>query len=113
MTGYLARSRTASVTGDDTSHRANMNYSSDRYAVQVDRTVVGPRFIPDVGFLPRQNFERSYASARFGPRPSKSPIIRKYYFDASLNYVTDDQQRLESRQRVSRSDFDQASVSRH
>ena len=55
-------------------------------------------FNPEVGFLPRTNFRRNFASARFSPRPARNATIRKSYFDGSFNYTTDNDNHLESRQ---------------
>jgi hypothetical protein len=95
---YLAKSSTAGREGDDLSYRGNFNYANDRYSVQADRTVVEANFIPEVGFLPRTNFRRNFAGAKFTPRPRQSAVVRKYYYESSLNYTTDNANRLESRQ---------------
>ena len=50
VAGYLAKSNTTRRTGDAISYRANFNYAADRYGAQLDRTVVGDNFNPEVGF---------------------------------------------------------------
>jgi len=60
--------------------------------------VVPQNFNPEVGFLPRTNFRRNFASGRFSPRPARNKTIRKFYFDSSFNYTTDNDNHLESRQ---------------
>ena len=99
MSGYLAKSRTEGRRGDDVSYRGSFSYNADRYGLQLDRTVVGDNFNPDVGFLPRTAFRRNFAGAKFMPRPD-SPSIRKLYYETSLNYTTDNSNRLESRAHV-------------
>ena len=97
MSGYVAKTRTTGREGDDVSYRGNFNYAADRYGLQLDRTVVGDNFLPEVGFLPRSSFRRNFASARFSPRPKQNKRVRQYYYESSLNYTTDNQNRLESR----------------
>lgn len=49
------------VAGDDEiSYRAQLDYNSDRYGVQVERLVVGGDFNPEVGFLRRDDFDRRF-----------------------------------------------------
>ena len=96
MSGYVAKSRTEGRDGDDLSYRGNFSYSADRYGLQLDRTVVGDNFNPEVGFLPRSAFRRNFVGAKFMPRPN-SRLIRKFYYETSLNYTTDNDNRLESR----------------
>jgi hypothetical protein len=74
-----------------------MNYNADRYGLEVDRIHVGRDFNPEVGFLRRSNFDKSFVNARFSPRP-KSDRIRRYFFECLLaNYQTASTGHLESR----------------
>ena len=95
--GYVAQSRTAGLARDAVSYRGNFNYSADRYGVQVDRTVVGDNFNPETGFLRRTQFRSSYGSLRFSPRPQRNGTIRQYFYEANVDYVTNNQNQLESR----------------
>jgi hypothetical protein len=95
---YIAKSWTSGLRGDDLSYRGQINYNADRYGLQIDRLVVEDNFNPEVGFLRRDNFRRNYALARFSPRPQKSRLIRKYSYESGLEYTTDNQNRLESRE---------------
>ena len=96
--GYVAKSRTPTRDGKDLSYRGQFNYAADRYGVQLDRLVVSANFNPEVGFLPRSNFRRNFASGRFSPRPARSTTIRKYTFETNFNYTTDTDNHLESRE---------------
>jgi hypothetical protein len=97
VSGYLAQSRTADRAGDDLSYRGQFNYASDRYGLTADRIVVDPNFNPEVGFQRRLNFRKTTAAARFSPRPTASRFVRKYYYEASLDYITNDRNVLETR----------------
>ena len=94
---YWARARTPGVTGDDTSYRTYLDYNADRYGVQVERLVIDPNFIPEIGFVRRPNMRKGYGLLRFSPRP-KSTVIRKYSWIAAYNYIENGVGQVETRQ---------------
>ena len=94
---YWAETRTPGLRGDAVSYRTQLDYNGDRYGLQVERLVVGNDFNPEVGFLRRSAFERSFASARFSPRPLSIAAIRKLSWGGQVNYVTDRAGVLETR----------------
>ena len=96
VNAYLARSWTPDRRGNDLSYRGQFLYAGDRYGLQADRLVVEEHFNPEVGFLRRDNFRRNFASARFSPRLSGGGI-RKLSYEGSMEYTTDNGNRLESR----------------
>ena len=56
-------------------------------------------FVPEVGFLRRDNFRRTYSSARFSPRPRALGSVRQFRVEGSLDYiVTADTGQVETRQ---------------
>ena len=86
---YWAQTRAAERLEDDVSYRGQLDYAGDRYGVQLEHLVVGDNFNPEVGFLQRDDFERSYGAFRFSPRPHAIAAIRKLYFEGRLDYFTD------------------------
>jgi hypothetical protein len=97
MTSYVARTRTPGRSGDDTSYRFNLDYNADRYGAELERLTVGRNFNPELGFVRRQDFERTSATLRFSPRPRNSRTVRQYSTQASVNYITDSDRRLDTR----------------
>ena len=95
---YWAETRTAGFGDDDVSYRAQLDYGGDRYGVQMERLVVGDDFNPEVGFLRREDFERSFGALRFSPRPASIALIRKLSWEGRFDYVTSRQGVLETRQ---------------
>jgi hypothetical protein len=57
---------------------------------------------PEVGFLRRTDFTRSFGSARFSPRPKSSRYVRKYTSQASYEYYENGAGDVESRQATGR-----------
>jgi hypothetical protein len=85
---------------DSTSYRGQLDYSGDRYTVQVEHLKVGDNFNPEIGFLRRDNMVRDYARFKFSPRPRNRSAIRKYVYDASIDYIENGAGRLESREQA-------------
>lgn len=83
---YYARTSSPDLKGDDDSYSGRFDYNADRYGVKAEFLKVGDDFNPEVGFLRRDNFRRSFASLRFSPRPRGSRLVRKYTYEASLDY---------------------------
>jgi TolB-like protein len=94
---YIARTDTPGRDGDDTSYRGQFDYNADRYGLQVERLAVEEDFNPEVGFLRRTDFQRSFASARFSPRPAGITAVRKLRWEGSFDYITNGAGRVETR----------------
>ena len=66
--GYYARTQTdGPATGDDDSYQGRFDYGGDRYGAQVEYLKVGDNFNPEVGFVRRDDFERSFGVAALQP----------------------------------------------
>ena len=84
--GYYAQSQTVGLVGEDTSYQAAFNYTGDLYRFQVDHLLVGKNFNPEIGFLRRDDFRRTFGQAQYRPRPSMN-AVRQFTFGASLDYI--------------------------
>ncbi len=85
---YWARSQSDGVDGDQSSYRGRLDWNADRYAVNAEHLYVGDGFNPEVGFMRRTAFRRSYGLARFSPRPKDFFGVRKLYYQGSVDYIT-------------------------
>jgi hypothetical protein len=94
---YWARTRTPGLDGDDTSYRAQLDYSGDRYGVQAEHLHVGNDFNPEVGFRRRNDIHKSYGQVRFSPRPRQPSAVRKYTAVAAANYIENSAGRVDLR----------------
>ncbi len=91
---YYARTESPALNGDPStgsgpdneSYQAKFDYVPDRYGVQLEYLKVGDDFNPEVGFIRRDNFRRSYASLRFSPRPTSMPSVRKFTYQGSAEH---------------------------
>ena len=97
--GYVARTQTPGLESDDMSYQGQFTYAGDRYGFQADHLVVEDNFVPEVGFVRRDNFRRSYATGRFSPRPRSIDAIRQFRLEGSFDYIlTADTGQVETRQ---------------
>ena len=95
--GYYARSRTPGLVGDDSSYQAAFNYTGDLYIFRLDHLLVGDDFNPEVGFLRRDDFRRTFASFDFKPRPRGIRAVRQFTWGGSLDYIENGEGQVETR----------------
>ena len=84
--GYYAKTQTPGLAGEDESYQAAFTYNGDLYAVSVDHLLVGDNFNPEVGFLRRDDFRRTYLQAKYAPRPAGIEAVRQFTFGGSYDY---------------------------
>ncbi len=96
--GYWAQTRTPDLVRDDQSYQAAFNYTGDLFGLQVDHLFVGDNFNPEVGFKRRdEGFLRTYASARYSPRPRSIQAVRQFRWEGSVDYIENPAGVLETR----------------
>ena len=95
--GYYARTTTPNVTTDDDSYQGQFDYAADRYGAHLEYMKVGDNFNPEVGFVARDNFKRTYTTARFSPRPKSMKAVRKFTYQANLDYFANGAGAMETR----------------
>ena len=99
LAGYFANTQTPARSGKDNSYQGRFDYAGDRYGLSYEHLVVEDRFIPEVGFLPRENFRRNSARARFSPRPQSIDRVRRFVAVGSFDHIaTADQGELDTRE---------------
>ena len=98
INSYYARTRTPERRGDDSSYLGRFAYEADRYGLNAEHLSVGDAFNPEIGFLRRESFRRTYLQSRFSPRPRASEVVRKVSWEGSIDYITDLHGTLETRE---------------
>lgn len=98
INAFVAGTDTPGRSGSDTSYRGQVNWNADRTGLQVEHLYVGTDFNPEIGFLRRRAFRRTFGSTRFSPRPRRQSQVRKFYYDGSLDYYEDANGHPESRE---------------
>ena len=95
--GYYARTDTPGLEGDDDSYQAAFSYEGDLYGLLVDHTLVGGNFNPEIGFMRRHDFRRSYVYTQFSPRPEGIEAVRQFTWGASVDYIENGAGQIETR----------------
>ena len=99
---YLAATRTEGRDGDNLSYRGLFDYNGDKFGAQAERLVVEPNFLPEIGFVRRTDMRRNFGMLRYSPRPRSVRNLRRLATQASINYTTNNQDRLDTREAVGR-----------
>jgi Domain of unknown function (DUF5916) len=99
---YYARSESPNRSGDEDSYQARIEWGADRYGLRLDYLDVGTNFYPEVGFVQRRGFGRTFASGRFSPRLRGGRLVRRYLFEGAAEYVVNRGQRVESSNNTAR-----------
>ena len=110
MGAYYARTATGGLEGDPESYQGRFDYNHDRYGARAEYLKIGDAFNPEVGFVRRDDIRRSFASLRFSPRPARDHRgssawinhVRKFTWEASLEYILNGAGSLETRQQTGR-----------
>src|SRR5690606_11768300 len=74
-----------------------VNYPNDVWQAHVSFRELGDAFDPAVGFTPRNGFRRVNPRVGWNPRPNWWHAVRRFEFEASLEYLTDLDGVLETR----------------
>ncbi len=97
MYGYYARTNTPGLQGRNESYRAAFSYEGDLYGLLADHLQVGRNFNPEIGFMRREDFRRSYVYAQFSPRPEGIEAVRQFTWGGSVDYIENGAGQLETR----------------
>ena len=98
INSYVAKTETPGLAAQDLSYRGQVDYAGDRYGLELERLVIEENFNPEVGFVRRPDMRKSFASARFSPRPRSIAAIRKLSWQGSLNSIENNAGVLETRE---------------
>ncbi len=97
LNAYYAKTTTDGLEGDSASYQGRFEYGGDRYGARAEYLMVGDNFNPEVGFVRRDNFARSFGSLRFSPRPKRMKTVRKFTYEGNLEYIENGAGALETR----------------
>ena len=95
---YVAGTRTEGRVSDNLSYRGFFDYNADKAGVQLERLVVEPNFLPEIGFVRRTDMRRNFGLARYSPRPRNVRHLRRLTGQTSLSYITNTDDRLDTRE---------------
>lgn len=73
---YGLKSFTTSLSGNDYSLGAEINYPNDLLNFRFGYLTIGENFVAGLGFVPRKGINDYYGGITMGPRPVNSPILQ-------------------------------------
>ena len=85
--GYYAKTGTPGVHRNDASYRGRFDYGADRLGIQLEHIMIGEQFNPEIGYVRRIDFRRTYADVRVSRRTKANPVVRRINVDASIDYI--------------------------
>ncbi len=91
------REGTTSVM-DRSARGLRLSYPNDRWRLNASYRELGEEWDPAVGFTSRRGFRRFQPSLSFQPRPARFEQIRQLEFEARLEYLTNLENELETRE---------------
>jgi hypothetical protein len=97
--GFIGRSITPGLNGDDTVGRLKYNRLTDIFEIFVEHLYVGEDFQHDVGFVRRRGIQRTDTALIWEPRPDRFNI-RNFVFRGEIVYLTDTHRRILSREQI-------------
>ncbi len=89
-------SSTPGVARDQAAGRLKAFWDSDFLLANAEYMVVEKNFNPELGWLPRRDLRKTKVNVDLKPRP-RSRIVRQLAFRTTLDYMTDQAGRLETR----------------
>jgi hypothetical protein len=99
LQGFLAKSATPGVSGNDFAGRAKYNWFTDLHEIFFEHLYIGPEFRHDVGFVRRAGIQRTDAAYIWQPRPGRWNV-RNFVFRNELVYTTDIRRTLLDREQI-------------
>ena len=86
---YYARTDTPGKRSGQDSYRGRYEFAGDRWGYVAEHLLIGPNFNPEIGYVKRVDFRRSFGQVRFSPRPKQAKRVRQYSYILSQDYITD------------------------
>ncbi|MDA2934249.1 carbohydrate binding family 9 domain-containing protein [Acidobacteria bacterium AH-259-D05] len=98
LESFFAGSRTPGVEEDDWLARPlRISWDTDFLSVSAEHTIIGRNFNAEMGFVPRTDMNKSVLDFEISPRPG-GEWIRQLEFGASVDYITNQEDVLETRE---------------
>jgi len=97
--GFFAQSDTPGIDQDDRAGYADVDWDSKHWRGRLAYLEIGEQFTDELGFIPRDGIRkwRIHVDSILWPNPENRLNIRQAWFTYGLQYITDRQDRLETR----------------
>lgn len=96
VSGYLAKTITPGLKGNDYNSFLELSWGSDKYYARASFTDIGENFNPEMGFLQWTDIRKYNLQLIFSPRP-KLLNTRQTHLSYDIEYITDHSNELQYR----------------
>ena len=97
LESFFALSQTPGLEEDEWAARPlRISWDTDFLSTGAEHTIIGRNFNAEMGFVPRTDMKKSAMDFMISPRPG-SEMIRQLDFSANLNYITNQENVVETR----------------
>ncbi len=98
LESFFVQSKTPGLEEDDWSARPlRVFWQTDFLFAAAEHMIIGRNFNTDMGFIPRKDMKQSLLEFKISPRPANE-WIRQLEFGGKLNYITNQEDILETRE---------------
>ena len=93
----LLKTETSGIEGQDIANDFSFTWTGPKLEVEGKYLSIEDNFNPEVGFVPRVGMRKSRGKFAFKPRPESVSWIREFKPSVSLDYITNQENTLETR----------------
>ena len=98
LESFFAISQTPDLEEDEWAARPlRVSWDTDFLSTSAEHTIIGRNFNAEMGFVPRTDMKKSAVDFQLSPRPG-SEAIRQLDFSANLQYITNQENVVETRE---------------
>ena len=98
ISSFLLRTDTSGIQGQDAAADVSVNWNDRLLDIKAEYLSIQDNFNPEVGFAPRTGIRKSTGELTVRPRPGEAiPWIREFRPSASVEYITNQENVLETR----------------
>ncbi|MEE8348805.1 MAG: DUF5916 domain-containing protein [Acidobacteriota bacterium] len=95
---FLLKTDTSNIEGQELASNISVTWSEPRFDLEAKFLDIEENFNPEVGFVPRTDMRKTRGKFAYKPRPGERiPWIREFQPSVSLDYITDQENVLETR----------------
>ncbi len=98
ISSFLMKTDTSGIQGQDAAADVSVNWNDRLLDIKAEYLSIQDNFNPEVGFAPRTGIRKSTGELTVRPRPGEAiPWIREFRPSASVEYITNQENVLETR----------------
>ena len=95
---FILKTDTSAQEGEDTAANISVSWTDPFWDIQTEYLSIEENFNPEVGFVPRTGIRKSRGRFSIKPRPGERiPSIRQFQPSVEMNYITNQENVLETR----------------